>query len=302
MSSPQGTESDHPVISVVMPTYRRPEMMLRAVRSVLAQSFRDFELIIVDDNHEGHPQQLETQRQLEAGIEDERVRYVINRAEHGGSAARNTGIGLARGGCIAFLDDDEDWLPEKLEKQMALMADAGPDVGVVDAGFYDWKSDGSVRQARPKMSGWILESLLSKTGGRAPKLSTMLCRREVFEQVGVFDTQLPARQDYDLYIRIARKYRFQSIEEPLSNKRADAEWRVTSDPTNLVKGFEGVYRKIRLDLESRPQVHAIYLLKYAEVLANAGNKPQAWSFYRQAAALHWLNARLITYGLKILRA
>jgi len=294
------TASDAVTVSVVMPTYRRSQLMARAVDSVLAQSWKDFELVIIDDNTPGHTEQLATQQVLEEQFQDDRIRYIVNEGEHGGSGARNTGIREARGECIAFLDDDEDWLPEKLEKQMRVMADADSDVGVVHTGFYDWKADGSVREAQPKMTGWIFERLLHKTGGRAPKLSTMLCRRAVFDRVGDFDTALPAREDYDLYIRIARHFQFAAVEEPLSNKRSDAIQRLTSDPENFIQGFAGVYEKIRDDLAARPKAHAIYLLKYAEVLAKAGRSAEAWARYRTAAGLWLLNPRLLTYGLKLM--
>ncbi|TVP52317.1 MAG: glycosyltransferase family 2 protein [Halomonadaceae bacterium] len=285
-----------------MPTYRRAQLLERAVESVLAQTFTDFELLIVDDNVDGHPQQLATSKVLQARFSDQRLRYIINQGEHGGSGARNAGIAEARGGYVAFLDDDEDWLPEKLAKQVTLLDQAPAEVGVVDCGFFDYKADGSVRQARPKMQGWILERLLSKTGGRAPKLSTMLCRREVFARVGVFDTTLPAREDYDLYLRISRHYQFVSLPEPLSNKRSDAGQRLTGNPENFVKGFEGVYQKILPELQRRPAIHAIYLLKHAEVLAKAGDKPQAWKKYHEAKRLRLFNPRLVTYGVKLLRS
>lgn len=290
-----------PCVSVVMPTYRRSELMVRAVRSVLDQSYHDFELVVVDDNGEGHPEQIATRERLSREFDDSRIHYHINPGPHGGSGARNLGIHVARGRYVAFVDDDEDWLPEKLAEQVAYFENSEPTVGVVHTGFYDWKPDGSVREARPKMDGWIFERLLNKTGGRAPKLSTIMCRREVFDEVGAFDSQLPAREDYDLYLRIARRYQFRYLSEPLSNKRADASDRLTSDPRNFVLGFEGIYCKLRPELNERPHTHAIYLLRYAEVLALAGEKARARDKYFQAACLWWFNPRLITYGIKLLR-
>lgn len=290
-----------PRVSVVIPTYRRPELLPRAIRSVLGQTFSSLELIIVDDNGLGHPEQTRTQQLLADTFDDPRIRYVVNDGDSGGSGARNTGIRHARGRYIAFLDDDEDWVPEKLERQVAVLDAAPPDVGVIDSGFLDHKADGRVRTVRPKMQGWILERLLRKTGGRAPKLSTLLCRRDVFETAGVFDTSLPAREDYDLYIRIARHFRFESVMEPLANKRSDANQRLTGNINNFIEGYEGLYRKIVPDLRTRPRTHAIYLLKHAEVLAAGGQQEAARQKYRQAFRLWWFNPRLVPYGLRILR-
>ena len=293
--------SRSPIVSVVMPTYRRSDLMRRAVRSVMAQTFSDFELIVVDDNGEGHPQQLATQQHLNDEFDDVRIRYIVNAGAHGGSGARNTGIREAHGDYIGFIDDDEDWLPAKLQKQIELFEVSSSSVGVIHTGFYDWKSDGRVRHAHPKMEGWIFERLLAKTGGRAPKLSTILCRREVFDHAGCFDTELPAREDYDLYLRIARNFQFLSLDEPLANKRADAEQRLTSNPENFVKGFEGIYRKFGTEFRARPHTHSVYLLRYSEALVKAGHRDEALNRYFQAARLWPLNPRLITYGFKLLR-
>ncbi|WP_018948061.1 glycosyltransferase family 2 protein [Thioalkalivibrio sp. ALMg11] len=290
-----------PRVSVVIPTYRRPELLRRSIRSVLEQTFSSLEVVVVDDNGEGHPEQKRTRKVLAEAFDDPRIRYIVNDGEGGGSGARNTGIHHATGCYIAFLDDDEDWEPDKLKKQVALLDSAPSDVGVIDSGFLDHKADGRIRTVRPKMQGWILERLLRKTGGRAPKLSTLLCRREVFDTAGAFDASLPARQDYDLYIRIARHFRFESVMEPLANKRSDADQRITGNINNFIEGFEGLYRKIAPDLRTRPKTHAIYLLKQAEVLALGGQQKAARQKYLQALRLWWFNPRLVPYGLKVLR-
>ena len=291
--------SEYPKVSVIIPTHRRPELMERALRSVLNQTLSDFEVIVVDDNSVGHEAQVRTERLIREQFDDERVRYVANETSQGGGEARNIGIRAARADYVAFLDDDEDWLPEKLERQVELLDQADADVGVIDTGFYDWKRSGECRIARPKMQGWILEPLLRKTGGRAPKLSTMLCRKEVVEKAGLFDPNLKARQDYDLYVRLSRLCRFESVMEPLANKRADAVERVTSNPDNFVQGYESVYQKIMEDLASRPKVHSIFLLKYAEVLAKAGKTKEAKEKYWNAAREWRLNPRLLTYWSRV---
>ena len=298
----QVSDMQHPPrVSVVIPTHKRPELMARAVQSVLDQSCRDFEVIIVDDNARGFPEQQATENLIAERFNDPRIRYIVNETRLGGAEARNIGIREARGDYIAFLDDDEDWMPEKLSKQVSMLDTAALDVGVIDTGFYDWKKNGKVRIVRPKMQGWILESLLRKTGGRAPKLSTMLCRKSALLEAGLFDPELRARQDYDLYIRLARLCRFESVKEPLSNKRSDAHGRISGNPDNIVQGFAGVYRKIAKDLQTNPKTHAIYLLKYARALSSAGRRTEAREKYFQAFRLWRFNPRLLTYGIKLLR-
>ena len=290
-----------PFISIIMPTHRRSQLIDRALSSVLGQSFQDFELIVVDDNGSGSEEQLATQKVVESKCDD-RIHYMVNEFSLGGSEARNVGIRSARGEWIGFLDDDEDWLPVKLERQVSLIRAVSHEVGAIDTGFIDWKKDGSVKEVQPKLQGWIFERLLRKTGGRAPKLSTLLCRADVLEKVGLFDPELPAREDYDLYLRIARHYRFESVFEPLANKRCDASERLTGDISNFVKGYEGVYRKFGEDLRARPKIHAIYLLKYAQVLALAGFRSKARCLYVQSFRLWFWNPRLLTYAPKVFLA
>ncbi|MFV8835179.1 glycosyltransferase family 2 protein [Aquisalimonas sp. APHAB1-3] len=284
---------------MVIPTHRRPELLARALASVLCQTYVDFEVIVVDDSGRDSEEQIATQTHVCSEVQDRRVHYLVNGTSQGGAEARNIGIRQARGELVAFLDDDEDWLPEKLAKQIAAIDKASPDTGVVDTGFYDWKRNGQCRTAIPKMQGWIFEKLLSKTGGRAPKLSTLLCRKDALLECGLFDPSLKARQDYDLYIRLSRKWQFTSVMEPLSNKRADADGRITGNINNFVQGYGAIHAKLRDDFAIRPGIHAIYLLKYAEVLARAGLGAEARQRYWQAARLRPLNPRLITYGYKI---
>jgi len=101
-----------PKVSVVIPTCNRPDLLPRAIKSVLAQTYQDFEIIVVDDGRE------KSSENVVAGIGDARLKYIKQTDKKGGSAARNTGIKAAAGDFIAFLDDDDEWLPEKLDKQV----------------------------------------------------------------------------------------------------------------------------------------------------------------------------------------
>lgn len=103
---------NNPKVSVIIPTYNRAHLIGRAIKSVLNQTYKDFEIIIVDDGS------TDKTEEVVKDFKDERVRYIRREKNKGGSAARNTGIKAARGEYIAFQDSDDEWLPEKLEKQM----------------------------------------------------------------------------------------------------------------------------------------------------------------------------------------
>jgi len=258
-----------PTVSVVVPTFRRPQLLIRAVESVLQQTYTDFEVIIVDDNGRGTSYQETTSAIVVDQLRDDRIRYIANESGLGGGGARNVGIAASRGEFVAFLDDDEDWLPEKLEKQIFVYRNAATDLGVVDTGFFDIHEDGSVTEHYPEMEGWILDSLLDKAGRRAPKLSTMLCRKDALIKAGLFDIRFRARQDLDLYIRLARNVRFASVPELLARKRADADVRISGNVDSRIQGSALLYEKILNDLEKRRRAHAAYLFRHAALLSDA---------------------------------
>jgi glycosyltransferase involved in cell wall biosynthesis len=199
---------DTPGVSVVIPTHNRAEFLRRAIGTVLQQTFQDFELIVVDDASRDHTQEVV------ASFPDERIRRIRHDHAKGGAAARNAGIRAARADWIAFLDDDDEWFPEKLAKQMEVVRGA-PDVGCVYTGY------AVVERATGKITGHIVptrrgdlsEMLLVENclGGT----SSVLVRRDCLEKAGLFDERLPSFQDYDLWIRLSRHCRFDYLQEPL---------------------------------------------------------------------------------------
>ena len=249
--------------SVVIPTHKRQEQMHRAVSSALSQQCdRLFEVIVVDDNT---PESGLRERNAEWLSENAPgVRHLINTGNSGGSGARNFGIEAAKGEWVAFLDDDDEWLPGKLQLQAEAAAKADAGIACIDTGFrQENETTGESKTHLPKLEGEIFEALLVKHRGRAPKLSTLICRRSALIEVGMFDTALPARQDLDLYLRLARKYRFQSIARPLAVKHIHAGERISSDPKKKAAGFGEFYRKYRQDFLQRPDMHKEFLRKYA---------------------------------------
>ena len=135
--------SNAPLVSVVIPTYSRSDMLTRALESVNSQTYSNIEIVVVDDNGKGTNQQLETQARVLAfetrpGVE---LRYVVREKNGGGSLARNTGIDASKADFVAFLDDDDEFLPRKLELQMEPMSD--PNVSLTYAHCKGVQSDGT---------------------------------------------------------------------------------------------------------------------------------------------------------------
>lgn len=202
------------LVSAVITTHNRKALLERAVKSVLAQTYENMELIIIDDASSDDTQQYCT----ELSRNNEKIRYVhIPKAEsRGGNYARNLGIENARGEWIAFLDDDDEWLPEKTQKQMDYLA-AHDDIRAVSSDlvyvyvFGDKQyCHNSNLQINGKALDFFVTSWLNVT-------STMIIHKEVLTEIGGFDEKLKAIQEVELAYRVCMACKVGIVKEPLIN-------------------------------------------------------------------------------------
>lgn len=209
-----------PRVSVVIPVYNRAALVCSAIASVQAQTFQDFEIVLVDDAS------TDALRAVLDGIVEPRLRYVRRDVRGGAAAARNTAIALARGRYLAFLDSDDAWFPRKLARQHAYLDAASPEVGLCCCGFELESADesGGYRLDRriPRNDADSFERLL--WGCDLSPGATLVARRECFEAVGPFDEALERLEDWDWLLRYARSRRIGIVEQVL------ARVRVTSRP------------------------------------------------------------------------
>jgi glycosyltransferase involved in cell wall biosynthesis len=199
-----------PIVSVIIPTYNRESTIVRSVNSVLQQTYKNIEVIIVDDGSSDNTINVLND------IKDERLKVIQCKENQGVSKARNIGIMAAAGTYIAFQDSDDEWLPDKLEKQVHIIENSDADVGVVYSSFLKIKDD-KEKQLIPgtkklKLDGDILRSL---SRGNVVGSPTMLIRKEVFDSVGMFDEKLIQVEDWDFVLRVSEKYKFRFIKAPL---------------------------------------------------------------------------------------
>jgi glycosyltransferase involved in cell wall biosynthesis len=230
-----------PKVSVIIPTKNRAYYLSSAIQSVLDQTFGDFEIIVVDGASTDNTGEVIDK------FDDERIRYIREKKDKGASASRNIGIKNSRGRFIAFLDDDDRWMPSKLEKQLYLI-NKNPDVGLVYTGFWKFNNSGkTMGRARnlPSVRGNIYPKILrvNYIGG----CSTVLVRRECLEKVGLFDENLPAGEDFDLWIRLAKHYQFDYVKEALVLYRIHSK-RITSDQCRGVRAGKLLYEKYSKEL------------------------------------------------------
>lgn len=203
-----------PTVSTVIPTFERVQFLARAIDSVLGQTFTDVEVIVVDDGPS------EPIADFVRAHPDERVVLRRHERNRGVAAARNTGIAAARGMYVAFLDDDDIWLPTKLERQLEMATGAGAEV--VHTLVYVTDGEGNIYEA-PSQRGFALFREVAAAGypydwllrRSSFFLNTFLVRRECIERVGGFDEALSTVDDLDFVHRLRRAYVLHLVDEPL---------------------------------------------------------------------------------------
>jgi glycosyltransferase involved in cell wall biosynthesis len=187
-------------VSVAIPTWNRAHLVGRAIRSALAQTFQDFELWVVDDGS------TDGTSQVVAEVADPRVAYVRHEENGGISRARNTAIRMARGEWMAFLDDDNEWAADYLERQLAVAA-ARPGAGLVycRARRHDARASRHGLVSSIMREGRVFRHVLK---GWGPLMSCTLLRRSLLVEVGGLDESLRATEDCDLWMRLAQRIDF----------------------------------------------------------------------------------------------
>jgi glycosyltransferase involved in cell wall biosynthesis len=200
-----------PKVSVIIPTHNRAGYLGGAIESVLKQTFKDLEVIVVDDNS------TDNTAEVVRRFKNRRINYIRKNTNKGPSAARNTGLAAARGKYIAFLDDDDEWVPHKLQKQVELLDKCQPNIcGVYSNRLVLDKSTNRVISASPqtnRLRGDLLSQLFI---GSPIHTSTVLIRKRCLDEIGLFDETMSYMEDRDLWIRLSLKWAFEYINDPLS--------------------------------------------------------------------------------------
>jgi glycosyltransferase involved in cell wall biosynthesis len=206
-----------PSVSVVIPSYNSSRYLAEAIDSVLAQTYQDFEIIVIDDGS------TDSTAELVAGYGD-RVRY-YQQHQRGPAAARNLGIRSARGRYVAFQDADDLWMPDKLAKQMALL-ERRPELAMVFCGHTAFDVEGPVtwcrglEKRRWLMKGDVVQNIFLNSEIGTP---TVMVRRDVFDSVGGFDEDLQIGEDDNLWMRIASAYPVELLDEPMAAVRVHSK-------------------------------------------------------------------------------
>ncbi len=239
-----------PLVSVVIPVFNRETLVKGAIDSVLKQTYQNIEIIVIDDGSTDNTYTV--LRQYEEQYPDKF--RVIRQQNTGQVVAKNNGIQKSSGELIAFLDSDDLWLPDKLEKQVPLFTN---NVGLVYCGINEIDDKGNFIRTvscESGMRGQIYHKLLVRnrmTGG------TVVVSRSAIDKVGLFDPQLMAAENWDLWIRISKDYLVDYVDEPLMNYRKHAG-NMSSDNQFMAAATKNILQKHFPVVPADPILRRVY--------------------------------------------
>lgn len=229
-----------PLFSVVIPAYNRMKEIPNAISSVLAQTIQDFEIWVIDDGSEDN-----TKASVES-FSDERIHYVYQN-NSGATVARNNGIMHANGIYVSFLDSDDVWHPQMLERQLHKY-ESDIDIGFVTANFHLMFSDGHIEPFGRKLGveGYAYKEVL--TQGYLVPTSMLSAKRECFFTVGLFDEKLPASQDDDICFKLSKVYKSAFIKEDSASLNIGDGPRISSCSNRVARGWWMLWNKYEADV------------------------------------------------------
>ena len=207
-----------PLVSVVIPTFNRSELVARAIRSVREQTYSNLEIIVVDDASRDDTQKVVT------GMSDARIRYIRHETNRGGSGTRNTGIRAATGEYIAFLDDDDEWEPSKTEEQLKMLQTY--DVVLCTS------SELNGRLAQFDKRSEITLDDLRKGYFTAGGTGVLMAKAAAIKGV-MFDEELPRCQDWDVFIRLAQEHKVGYLNRALVRYNEGNHARISNEISNM---------------------------------------------------------------------
>lgn len=201
-------------VSVIIPTYHRSTTIQRAVDSVLSQTLKDIEVIVVDDNGLNTPDGLATQQAMSRYNDVHNVIYLQHQNNMNGAVARNTGIKEAKGEYISFLDDDDIYLPQRLEKLVDKLDNLDESWGLCYSSYVKNMPNGKLQHSNEKVQGDIFLQVLMRSfylGSGA----NLFVRRKVIDEIGIFDEAFSRNQDLEFLVRATEKFKTAFVDEIL---------------------------------------------------------------------------------------
>lgn len=266
-----------PLVSVILPTYNRASLLPRAIKSVLNQTYKSFELIIIDDNSTDN-----TKKNIN-DFKDKRIKYIWHKENKGAAASRNKGIKLAKGEYIAFQDSDDEWFPKKLEKHISAFKNLSSKYGIVysDCLIIEGNKKHLISSKYKQRSGFIMKDIFR---GNFITMQVMIKKR-CFITEGLFDEELSRLQDWELWIRFSRKYYFKYISEPLT-KVYRQKSSISSNIDALIESTKLILNKHKKYFNKDKYALGKRLAILADIYARKGDFQTAKKIYINALKLN----------------
>jgi len=287
-----------PKASVIIPSYNCQEFIGRAMRSVLNQTFQDFELIIVDDGSTDDTKEI-----IKEFIKkDKRIRYIYQENSGGPAKPMNTGILASRGEFVAFLDSDDEWLPEKLEKQLKLFKNSfNENLGLVSCNcdiLYTEKNSqkilGEYKTPNFPSRNKAFKKLLRDCFIFSE--SSIVTKKKVLDKVGLFDENASVKgfQDWELWLRIIKNYDFSSLSKPLLKyyfHEANYSIEKIKNLRENIKFFEYILNKHKKDYQKYPKIYSFFLLRLAIGYSRLSDMQKGRKIFLQAIKINPLDIK-----------
>lgn len=232
--------SKKPLVSIIIPTLNRGELLKQTLKSVFRQSYKNFEVIVIDDYSNDNTGKL-----LEPFLKKDNFVYLRKNIKKNISRSRNFGIKIAEGDLIAFLDSDDLWFPKKLEKQVAKFKE-NPKAWLVYSDGITFYNYGKIKPHRyilgPAYTGKVFNKLYHQ--GNFIPTSSILVKKCVLDDIGDFDENLAVNEDVDLLLRICHKYEIDCVSEPLIKYRVHLK-RISEDKIQMKINLQKVKKKYK---------------------------------------------------------
>lgn len=276
---------DPPLVSAVIPTHNRAGMLRRALESVVAQSYRPLEVVVVDDGSTDDTGQV-----VDSFREKKNLNYIRNEQSEGAPRARNIGIASAKGRFIAGLDDDDEWHPERVEKLVAAWDDS---FSCITSNVRFQYKKGSVTWRKKEIID--LETLLfsNQVGNQ------ILTTKERLMAVGGFDEQLAAAQDYDLWLRLCEEFGpIKNVQQALQTVHAEHEAGRISNPAAQLKGYFSFYKKHKSQMSKAQRKYQLFNIRRTQGKSRGVSDIFGWvppSLYAKEIK-RWAADRFLNHG------
>ncbi len=233
------------MITVIITTYKRkPDVINRAILSIIKQTYKEWELIVVDDSPCDWLLRDEVRQAIIHYADSYKVEYIANAKNYGACYSRNIGLQKAQGEYIAYLDDDDEWLPEKLEEQLRILENSSEDTALVYGPYYRLIENTGEKKLIdcPLLSGKLYDELMIR-GNFFGGMSMPLMRTKCVIDVGGFDELMQSAQDMDLWLRLAKKYNVVRASIPLVIYHVNDSEHITNNPRKKVAGLRRLIEK-----------------------------------------------------------